>query len=109
VKKNRNAACVASYWEPLSPFLLSDPLRSGGAYLLRGKVPSAKPRLNEVLRQIALLGGFIAHMGNGEPGFKTISLGLKDVDGAVKKCAPYADSALNKFSGTNRSSRQVLD
>ena len=54
------------------------------AYLLRDKAPPAKPRLNEVLRQIACLGGFLARKSDGEPGVKTIWLGLKDVHVAVK-------------------------
>ena len=54
------------------------------AYLLRDKVPPAKPRLNEVLRQIASLGRFLARKSDGEPGVKTIWLGLKDVHVAVK-------------------------
>jgi len=54
------------------------------AYLLREKTPPPAPRLNEVLRQIACLGGFLARKGDGEPGVKTIWLGLQDVYVAVK-------------------------
>ena len=54
------------------------------AYLLRNKAPPAAPRLNEVLRQIACLGGFLARNSDGEPGVKTIWLGLKDVHIAVR-------------------------
>ena len=54
------------------------------AYLLRDKVPPAQPRLNDVLRQIACIGGFLARKSDGEPGVKTIWLGLKDVHVAVK-------------------------
>jgi hypothetical protein len=64
--------------------LFFDPDEIQAAYLLRDKVPPAKPRLNEVLRQIACLGGFLARKGDGEPGVKTIWLGLKDVHVAVK-------------------------
>jgi hypothetical protein len=35
--------------------------------------------LNEVLRLIATLGGFLARKGDGEAGAKTISLGLRRV------------------------------
>jgi hypothetical protein len=63
-------------------FFDSDEIQA--AYLLRDKVPPAKPRLNDVLRQIACLGGFLARKGDGEPGVKTIWLGLKDVHVAVK-------------------------
>jgi hypothetical protein len=48
------------------------------------RVDSAKPRLNDVLRQIACLGGFLDRKGDGEPGVKTIWLALKDVHVAVK-------------------------
>lgn len=55
------------------------------AYLLREKTPPAQPRLNDVLRQIAcVVGSFLAHKNDGEPGVKTIWLGLKDVHVAVK-------------------------
>lgn len=54
------------------------------AYLLREKTPPAQPRLNDVLRQIACVGGFLARKSDGEPGVKTIWLGLKDVHVAVK-------------------------
>jgi hypothetical protein len=64
--------------------LFFDPDEIQAAYLLRDKVPPARPRLNEVLRQIACLGGFLARKGDGEPGVKTIWLGLKDVHVAVK-------------------------
>jgi hypothetical protein len=64
--------------------LFFDPDEIQAAYLLHDKVPPAKPRLNEVLRQIARVGGFLARKGDGEPGVKTIWLGLKDVHVAVK-------------------------
>lgn len=54
------------------------------AYLLREKTPPAQPRLNEVLRQIACVGGFLVRKSDGEPGVKIIWLGLKDVHAAVK-------------------------
>lgn len=51
-----------------------------GAYLLtKKKPPKRPPRLNEVLRLIATLGGFLARKGDGEPGVKTIWLGLQRV------------------------------
>ena len=49
-------------------------------YLLtKKKPPNRPPRLNEVLRLIATLGGFLARKGDGEPGVKTIWLGLQRV------------------------------
>lgn len=63
--------------------LFFDPDEIQAAYLLRNKVPPEKPRLNDVVRQIACMGGFLARKGDGEPGVKTIWLGLKDVHVAV--------------------------
>lgn len=49
-------------------------------YILnRKKVPKTPPKLNEVLRLVARLGGFLARKGDGEPGVKTIWLGLQRV------------------------------
>jgi hypothetical protein len=64
--------------------LFFDPDEIQAAYLLHDKVPPAKPKLNEVLRRIACIGGFLARKGDGEPGVKTIWLGLQDVHVAVK-------------------------
>ncbi|EXI86506.1 MAG: Transposase for transposon Tn5 [Candidatus Accumulibacter regalis] len=50
------------------------------AYLLNKKKPPADlPTLNQVLRLVAMLGGFLARKGDGEPGVKTIWLGLQRV------------------------------
>jgi hypothetical protein len=60
--------------------LFFDPDEIQGAYLLtKKKPPNRPPRLNEVLRLIATLGGFLARKGDGEPGVKTIWLGLQRV------------------------------
>jgi hypothetical protein len=64
--------------------LFFDPDEIKAAYLLRDKVPPAKPRLNDILRQIACIGGFLSRKSDGEPGVKTIWLGLKDIHVAVK-------------------------
>ena len=51
-----------------------------GAYLLMKKpLPKEPPRLNEVVRVIAQLGGFLARKSDGEPGVKTIWQGLQRV------------------------------
>lgn len=43
------------------------------AFILnKRKLPTTPPRLNEVIRLIAMLGGFLARKGDGEPGVKTI-------------------------------------
>jgi hypothetical protein len=50
------------------------------AYLLNKKKPPADPpTLNQVLRLVAMLGGFLARKGDGEPGVKTIWIGLQRV------------------------------
>jgi hypothetical protein len=64
--------------------LFFDPDEIQAAYLLRDKLPPNNPRLNEVLRQIACLGGFLARKGDGEPGVMTIWRGLKKVHVGVK-------------------------
>lgn len=50
------------------------------AYALNLKVPpKGVPKLREVIRLIALLGGFLGSKHDGEPGSKTLWLGLRDV------------------------------
>lgn len=50
------------------------------AYILtKGPLPKQPPRLNEVLRLIARRGGFLRRKGDGEPGVKTLWLGLQRV------------------------------
>ena len=41
--------------------------------------PKDEPRLNEVIRLVARLGGFLARKGDGEPGVKTLWIGLQRV------------------------------
>jgi hypothetical protein len=50
------------------------------AFLLnKTPVPKTPPRLNDVVRLVAKLGGFLARKGDGEPGAKTLWLGLQRV------------------------------
>jgi hypothetical protein len=50
------------------------------AFILNKKpAPKAVPELNTVLRLIAQRGGFLARKGDGEPGVKSIWLGMQDV------------------------------
>ena len=50
------------------------------AYILnKQKLPSKPPTLNEVMRLVARLGGFLARTGDGEPGVKTIWLGMQRI------------------------------
>jgi hypothetical protein len=63
-------------------FFDADEIR--GAYLLSKKPkPTTPPRLNEVLRLIAQLGGFLARKSDGEPGVKTIWQGMQQVASAA--------------------------
>lgn len=64
----------------LNASLFFDPDEIRGAYLLAKKKPPNKPpSVNEVLRLVATLGGFLARKGDGEPGVKTIWQGLQRV------------------------------
>lgn len=50
------------------------------AYVMMNKpLPNRPPGLNAVLRLVAQLGGFLARKGDGEPGAKTIWLGLQRI------------------------------
>jgi hypothetical protein len=50
------------------------------AFILNKKrLPDTPPTLNEVMRLVARLGGFLARAGDGEPGVKTIWLGMQRI------------------------------
>lgn len=50
------------------------------AYILNKlKLPDRPRTLNEVVRLVANLGGFLARTGDGEPGVKTIWLGIQRI------------------------------
>ena len=59
------------------PWFEADEIRV--AYALHGKRPPTKPKVNQVLRLIAMLGGFIGRKGDGEPGVKSIWIGLQKI------------------------------
>jgi hypothetical protein len=64
----------------LDAALLLEPEEWQAAYILAKKpLPKEPPRLDTVLRMIAQLGGFLGRKGDGEPGVKTIWLGLQRV------------------------------
>ncbi|MBC8726478.1 IS4 family transposase, partial [Paraburkholderia sp. 31.1] len=51
-----------------------------GAHLLaKKKMPTPPPTVNEVVRLIAQIGGFLGRKSDGEPGAKTIWRGLDQV------------------------------
>jgi len=63
--------------------LIFDPLEWKSAYRLNEQpLPSETPSLNDVLRQIAQLGGFLGRKGDGNPGAKSIWIGL----GRIQDC-----------------------
>jgi hypothetical protein len=62
----------------LDATLFFDPDEIQAAYLLIKKRPPSAPTLNEVVRMIARVGGFLARKGDGEPGAKTLWEGLCD-------------------------------
>ncbi len=65
----------------LDASIFFDPDEIRGAYLLtKQKRPVHRPpALNEVLRLIARVGGFLGRKGDGDPGVKTIWQGIQEV------------------------------
>ena len=60
--------------------LMFEPDEWKAAYILNQKrPPDTPPTLNEVTRLVARLGGFLARKGDGEPGVKTIWLGMQRI------------------------------
>jgi len=50
------------------------------AYILnKQKLPDKPPTLNEVVRLVAKFGSFLARTVDGEPGVKTIRLGMQRI------------------------------
>lgn len=64
----------------LEASLLFEPDEWTAAYVLNKKKPPAQPpRLNEVVRLVAMCGGFLGRKGDQEPGVQTIWQGLQSV------------------------------
>lgn len=62
----------------LEAALLFSELEWKGAYILAKKpVPTTPPSIRQVIRQIAMLGGFLGRKSDGEPGVKTLWQGLQ--------------------------------
>ena len=60
--------------------LMFEPDEWKAAYILnKQKLPDKPPTLNEVVRLVARLGGFLARKGDGEPGVKTIWQGMQRI------------------------------
>ena len=65
--------------------LIFDQTEWQAAWLLAEKQPPKKtPTLREVIRRIAMLGGFLARKGDGEPGVKTLWQGFTKLSSFVK-------------------------
>ncbi len=57
----------------LNASLIFDDDEIKATYVLNKKTrPPTRLSLNEVLRHVAMLGGFLARKGDGEPGVKTL-------------------------------------
>ena len=60
--------------------LMFEPDEWQAVYILNKKrPPDTPPAFNEVVRLVARLGGFLARTGDGEPGVKTIWLGIQRI------------------------------
>lgn len=76
----------------LDASLFFDPDEVRGAYLLaKKKMPAAPPTVNEVVRLIAQIGGFLARKGDCEPDAKTIWRGLDRVLSAAETLRALRD------------------
>jgi hypothetical protein len=80
----------------LDAALFFDPDEIHSAYLLNEQDAPDKPTLNEVLRLVARLGGFLGRKSDGEPGVKTIWFGTKEVYVAAKTMGKLRDRATAK-------------
>jgi hypothetical protein len=78
----------------LDASLFFDPDEIRGAYLLtKERRPERPPTLNEVVRLIARVGGFLGRKGDGDPGVKTIWQGIQDVRVAALTIKALRDEA----------------
>ena len=68
----------------LSAELVFDTLEWKAAYGLNDQsIPESPPALNEVIRQLAMLGGFLARKSDGEPGAKSIWRGFQRLQDCI--------------------------
>lgn len=78
----------------LDASLFFDPDEIRGAYLLtKERRPDQPPTLNDVVRLIARVGGFLGRKGDGDPGVKTIWQGIQDVRVAALTIKALRDEA----------------
>jgi hypothetical protein len=64
--------------------LIFDPLEWKSSYLLnKQSLPDGIPTINNVIRNLAMIGGFIGRKSDGEPGAKSIWKGLQRVQDCI--------------------------
>jgi hypothetical protein len=63
---------------PAELFFESDEWR-GTYFLLKKPIPKQPPRLNTMIRMVAMLGGFLGRKCDGEPGVKTLWIGMQRI------------------------------
>ncbi|WP_407831940.1 IS4 family transposase [Verminephrobacter eiseniae] len=67
-------------WSDLSASaLLTEAEWKGACILAKKKPPTQPPTIREVIRQIAMLGGFLGRKCDGQPGVKSLWLGFARV------------------------------
>ena len=74
--------------------LFFDPDEIQASRRLNKTLAPPEPRLNEVLRTIARVGGFLARKSDGELGAKTIWKGLRDVRASAHTIKTLREMAL---------------
>ena len=89
VHGGRLARCLfdaqGAHLPELDAALFFDPDEIRGAHLLANLKMPAKPHtMNEVVRLIAQIGGFLGRKGDDEPGVKTIWKGLDQVHASAE-------------------------
>jgi hypothetical protein len=76
-RETPNVPCTVYFeeieWQALVGFIGKDPVP-----------PAQPPTLREAMRMVAGLGGFLGRQGDGEPGTKTLWLGLQRLDDIVQ-------------------------
>lgn len=67
--------------------LFSEEEWKGAYWLAKIPAPTQPPSVREVIRRIAMLGGFLGRKADGEPGVKTLWLGLQRLRDFVEGCS----------------------
>lgn len=72
-RENPDIPCTVYFeeeeWKALTAFVTEDPI-----------IPASVPSLRDVIRMVSGLGGFLGRNGDGEPGTKSLWLGLQRLD-----------------------------